>query len=355
VDEKLVRLCGGLLMVGIRGAEPGERVLEDGLERCREAGVRSVVLFDRDLASGGAERSRNIVSPEQVRRLTDRVREVLGPGVRVAVDQEGGRVARLNETNGHERGPSAREFAKLDPDARRAAAASQAEQLARAGIDWNLAPCVDLEVEGVGSLIEQSGRAFANSAERVIECAGVVIEEMHRLGIACAVKHFPGHGSAPGDTHERLLDITGVHRPDELRVFPALLHGENSASEFAVMTAHLLHLGIDPDWPVSLSAIWTKIIRGAMAFDGVIVTDALDMGAIAKRYEPLEAVLHAANAGADVLLLANNMRDRSAEVDPVEAAETLARAVAAGEIEGGRARVWASHERLDRLCRRTGG
>lgn len=153
MDERLVRLCGGLLMVGIRGAEPGEAVLEEGLERCRVAGVRSVVLFDRDLASGGAERSRNIVSPEQLRRLTDRVREVLGPGVRVAVDQEGGRVARLNETNGHERGPSASEFGKLNADGMRAAAAKQAEQLARAGIDWNLAPCVDLEVERVGSLI----------------------------------------------------------------------------------------------------------------------------------------------------------------------------------------------------------
>ncbi|MFU8829518.1 MAG: glycoside hydrolase family 3 N-terminal domain-containing protein, partial [Phycisphaerales bacterium] len=113
--------------------------------------------------------------------------------------------------------------------------------------------------------------------------------------------------------------------------------------------------GVDPDWPVSLSKKWTAVIREEIGFDGAIVTDALDMGAIAKRYEPLEAVLHAANAGADVLLLANNMPDRSAEVDPVEAAETLARAVAAGEIEGGRARVWASHERLDRLCRRTGG
>ena len=355
MDERLVRLCGGLLMVGIRGAEPGEKVFEEGLERCRLAGVRSVVLFDRDLASGGAARSRNIVSPEQLRRLTDRVREVLGPGARVAIDQEGGRVARLNETNGHERGPSAAEFGRLDDEAMRAVAASQAEQLLKAGIDWNLAPCVDLEVHGVGSLIEQGGRAYASGVERVIECASVVIEEMNRRGIACAVKHFPGHGSAPGDTHDRLLDITEVHRPDELRVFPSLLHRENSAGGFAVMTAHLLHLGIDPDWPVSLSAVWTGVIRGAMGFDGVIVTDALDMGAIARRYEPLEAVLHAANAGADVLLLANNMPDRSADVDPLEAAEVLARAVAADEIDGGRARIWASHERLDRLCRRTNG
>lgn len=355
MDERLVRLCGGLLMVGIRGVDPGDAVLEEGLERCRLAGVRSVVLFDRDLASGGEPGSRNIMSPEQVRRLTDRVREVLGPGVRVAVDQEGGKVARLNETNGHERGISAKEFGRLAADEMRRAAAAEAGQLGAAGIDWNLAPCVDLEVVGVGSLIERSGRAFASSAERVIECAEVVIGEMQRRGVACAVKHFPGHGSAPGDTHERLLDITERHRVEELVPFRRLLGQPGAAEYAALMTAHLLHRGVDPDWPVSLSKKWTVVIREEIGFDGAIVTDALDMGAIAKRYEPLEAVLHAANAGADVLLLANNMPDRSAEVDPVEAAETLARAVAAGEIEGGRARVWASHERLDRLCRRTGG
>lgn len=355
MDEKLVRLCGGLLMVGIRGAEPGDRVLEDGLERCRVAGVRSVVLFDRDLASGGAERSRNIVSPEQVRRLTDRVRAVLGPGTRIAVDQEGGRVARLNETNGHERGPGAEEFGRLDERAMRNAAAAQAEQLVRAGIDWNFAPCVDLRVEGVGSLIERSGRAFASDAERVVECAGVVIEEMNRKGIACTLKHFPGHGSASGDTHERLLDVTEAHRSDELRVFPGFLYRDHNGSKYAVMTAHLLHSKVDREWPVSLSAKWTGAIRGAMWFDGVIVTDALDMGAIAKRHEPIEAIVRGAVAGADVLLLANNMPDRSAEVDPVEAAEAIARAVSRGEVPGGVERVLASHQRLDRLGRGIGG
>lgn len=354
MDEKLVRLCGGLLMVGIRGAEPGDAVLKEGLERCHAAGVRSVVLFDRDLASGGAERSRNIVSPEQLKRLTDRVREVLGPGVRIAVDQEGGKVARLNETNGHERGPSAQESAGLDGAGMRSAAATQAEQLARAGIDWNLAPCVDLEVQGAGSLIKSSQRAYASDPERVIECAEVVVGEMHRRGIACAVKHFPGHGSAPGDTHERLLDITEIHREEELRVFRRLLMQPDAAKHVAVMTAHLVHRGIDPDLPVSLSKVWTRQLREAMRFDGVIVTDALDMGAIARRYEPLEAVLVAADAGADVLLLANNMPDRAAEVDPVEAAEAIARAVVANEIEGGKARVWASQERVDRLCRPAG-
>lgn len=350
MPDGLTQLCGGLLMVGIRGAEPGQPELEEDLERCRLAGVRSVVLFDRDLAAGGAERSRNIVSPAQVKRLTDRVREVLGPGTRIAVDQEGGRVARLNETNGHERGPAAEDFGQLEVERMRTVAASQAEQLVRAGIDWNLAPCVDLRLAGCGSLIEQSGRAFSGEVERVVECAGVIVEEMNRRGIACALKHFPGHGSASGDTHEALLDVTAVHQPDELRVFSAFLKPERSESNFAVMTAHLLHRNVDPQWPVSLSAIWTGVIRGAMGFDGVIITDALDMGAIAGRYDPVEAVVRAAQAGADVLLLANNMPTREARLDPLRAAEAMARAVMLGEIEGGETRIRASHARLDRLC-----
>ncbi len=352
MTDPLTHLCGGLLMVGIRGAEPGDAHLEHDLERCRLAGVRSVVLFDRDLASGGAPRSRNIIFPEQVRRLTDRIRAVLGPEARIAVDQEGGRVARLNETNGHDRGPGAAEFAQLDAAAMRSVAAAQAEQLQQAGINWNFAPCVDLRVDGVGSLIEQSGRAFSSHPERVIDCAKIQIEEMNARGIACTLKHFPGHGSAPGDTHHDLLDITDSHRPEELRVFPEFLYRDPSGSTSALMTAHLLHRGVDPQTPVSLSAKWTRAIRGAMGFDGVIITDALDMGAIAKRYTPVQAIIEAASAGADLLLLANNMPDRSAELDPLEAAQALASAVRDGAIEGGEIRIGKSHRRVDRLFQR---
>jgi len=279
------------------------------------------------------------------------VRAVLGPGVRVAVDQEGGKVARLNETNGHERGISAREFGRLDRSAQEQEAGRQAEQLIRAGIDWNLSPCVDLEVAGSGSLIERAERALTTDPRRT-EPAEVWVDMHGAAGVVCCLKHFPGHGSAAGDSHEKLLDITEVHREEELWPFRKLLARPGAQENLAVMTAHLLHRGVDPDWPVSLSKKWTRMIRGDMGFDGVIVTDALDMGAIAKQYEPLEAVIAAASAGADLVMLANNMPGRSAEVDPVEAAEVIARAVSSGEIEGGPARVWASQERLDRLVRR---
>ncbi|MFI4853930.1 MAG: glycoside hydrolase family 3 N-terminal domain-containing protein [Phycisphaerales bacterium JB065] len=352
MTDSLVRSCGGLLMVGIRGAEPGDAQLERDLERCRLAGVRSIVVFDRDLASGGSPRSRNIVSPEQVRRLTDRVRAVLGEGVRIAVDQEGGRVARLNETNDHERGVSPLDFGALDEQNQARAAMLQAEQLKRAGIDWNLAPGVDLQFPGSGSLIEQHARSYGTDPDTVIRCARVVVDAHRDAGILSCLKHFPGHGSAPGDTHDQLLDITGCHTERELEPFRELLSRRDASASLALMTAHLLHKAIDPDRPVSLSASWTRVIRDRFGFDGVIVTDALDMGAIAKRYPPMEAILAATDAGADLLLLANNMPDRSAELDPLEAARAIARAVHSGSIEGGEARIRKSLERIARFFTR---
>jgi beta-N-acetylhexosaminidase len=347
--DRLRMLCGRMLMVGFRGAEPGDPLLEANLASCREAGVGAVVLFDRDLASGGEPRSRNIVSPEQLIRLTGRIRDMLGPDVWIAVDQEGGRVARLNETNGHDRGESPQRVGEMTATQREAEWDRQAAQLARAGIDWNLAPGVDLHVSGSGSLIERSGRSFGREAEAVGSAGACCVRRFARAGVASCLKHFPGHGSAPGDSHDDLLDITGCHTGDEIAAFRVALSGPDVRDRAALMTAHLLHRGVDPNWPVSLSPTWHRRIREDLHFGGVILTDALDMGAISRRFESREAMIHAVNAGADMLLLANNMPDRRAEIEPADASEHLAKAVRDGAINGGEARIEESLRRIKRF------
>lgn len=347
--DRLRTLCGSMLMVGIRGSEPGDPLLEANLASCRDAGVGAVVLFDRDLASGGGARSRNIESPEQLIRLTGRIREVLGTTTWIAVDQEGGRVARLNETNGHGRGESPQTLGRMTEVDRDAEWERQATQLRRAGIDWNLAPGVDLCVSGSGSLIEASGRAFGRDAASVGRIGAACVRRFAESGVASCLKHFPGHGSAPGDSHEELPDITDCHTGGEIEAFRTALCEPGVSDRAALMTGHLLHRGVDPRWPVSLSSAWHRRIREELNFGGVILTDALDMGAISRRFERREAIIHAINAGADMLLLANNMPDRGAEVDPVDASEQIAKALREGAIDGGEARIEASLRRIKRF------
>lgn len=350
MTDRLRLRCGRMLMVGFRGAEPGEELLEASLRSCREAGVGAVVLFDRDLASGGVPRSRNIVSPQQLVRLTARIREVLGPYVRIAVDQEGGRVARLNESNGHDRGESPQRIGQMAAPQREAEWDRQATQLAGSGIDWNLAPGVDLCIAGSGSLFETSGRSFGRDPESVGRVGASCVRRFARAGVSSCLKHFPGHGSAAGDSHEALPDITDCHQSEEIEAFRIALGEPGVRDRVALMTAHLLHRGVDPHWPVSLSPAWHRCIREDLGFGGVILTDALDMGAITRLFDVRDAMIHAVNAGADMLLLANNMPDSASEIDPVEASEHLARAVRDGAVRGGVDRIEASLRRLDRFA-----
>ncbi len=351
--------AGRLLCVGIRGAEPGDPLLESDLEACRAANVGGVILFDVDVptwrrleAEGVAPEAararavRNIISPGQVLRLTRRIRKVLGPDVFIAVDQEGGQVARLTSAHGFRDDPSARAFAALDTAGRREAARSQASQLARFGFDLNFAPCVDLALEPDNPVIARLDRAYAADPDVVTGCARTVITAHRTAGVAACLKHFPGHGSSRADTHLGAVDITATWRRDcELAPYRAL-SGEPGA---AAMVAHVMHRDLDPDLPASLSpAVVTDLLRGELGFDGVIVTDSIDMRAIADRWPPAEAVVMAVAAGADLVVDGFNLDERPEHPAPVLAA-TLAAALGDGRIPGGHKRLGESLARLAKL------
>lgn len=129
--------------------------------------------------------------------------------------------------------------------------------------------------------------------------------EAHRgAGVLTAVKHFPGHGSAPGDTHLGFVDVTDAWSPAELVPYRALV---SEGSVDAVMTAHVVNGQLDPQWPATMSpATITGVLRNELAFHGVVVSDDLQMGAIADHYGMETAVHQALVAGVDILLFANN-------------------------------------------------
>ncbi|MEO1129010.1 MAG: glycoside hydrolase family 3 N-terminal domain-containing protein [Planctomycetota bacterium] len=357
---------GRLLWVGIRGSSPGDPTLERELDACAGAHVGGIILFDVDVpertrrleagdddAAARLAAPRNIIDPQQTRALCAYLRERLGEHLIISIDQEGGRVARLNPARGFPESPAARDYAALPDDLRHAAAGTLARTVADAGIDMNLAPCIDVAVNPDGPGHTAAGRSFGRDPRSVAQHAAEQIDAMHAEGVACTLKHFPGHGSARGDTHMGLVDITDTFvEDDELVPYHLLLGTEGPAAAPAdsVMVSHLVHRGFDPQWPCSLSRpIIHGLLRERMGFDGLVLTDSLDMRAIADRVSASEAAVRALEAGADIALEANNLF----HVEPCPAPEmhgSIRSAIADGRLS--EQRIMQSVERLETFSER---
>lgn len=311
-----------MLVVGVRGADPEAPALREDLAVCAEAMVGGIVLFDRDLPSG---RARNIESPSQLRDLTSCLRERLGDDLLIMIDQEGGNVARLNASSGFDGGVTAESFAAMEELEQRDVARAQAEQLAQAGINVNLAPVVDLALNASSAVIGGLGRSFGSDAEMVTKCAKVWIDEHRSAGVATCLKHFPGHGSAAADSHRGLVEITD-RDTEQAELAPyRLLANEPGV---LVMTGHLLDRSVDADWPASLSERHTQdVLRGSIGFDGMVVTDSIDMGAITERWPPGEAAARAVLAGADLVMDGVNAPGESRCCPAMQLAASIARTV----------------------------
>lgn len=335
-------------MVGVRGARPDDDALRRDLDACRESRCRAVALFDRDAPSGGG---RNIESPGQLRELTAFIRESLGPDTLIGIDQEGGAVQRLRAPAGFIESPSASEFASRTRAERRDIARAQAAQLRDLGIDLNFAPCVDVAINPASPIIATRGRSFGADSLLVVGCANEVVAAHHDARVVPCLKHFPGHGSARADSHLGLPDITDCWiEAIELAPFVSPM---NKHDPICVMTAHLLHRRVDADLPASLSRPWTTgVLRERLGFTGVIITDSIDMRAIADRFPPGDAAARALAAGADLALDANNMPGSTRACPSPLMANAISRAVEDGRIDP--ASVAQSARRVDALTVFTG-
>jgi len=256
-------LAGGVVMTGFRGADPGEAAAF--LEQLADLRLGGVILFDRDAGPGAAPR--NVRDPASLRELIASLRAAAASPLVVAVDQEGGAVARLHPGNGFPATPSPRDTASRRVSTTREAAGVIARSLASAGVDLNLAPAVDLALRPDGPLAAR-GRLYGTRADEVIRHARAFLSEHRLAGVACALKHFPGLGSARPDTHRAVADVTADHRPEELEPYRVLA---SEPASRAVLLAHAIHGGLDPGVPASLSAAWVRLLREEIGFDGVVV------------------------------------------------------------------------------------
>lgn len=339
VGPALREHIGQMLLVGFRGLAVEEA---DATRRQVAAGsVGGVLVFSVDQLTDGP---RNVASPDQLRAL---VRDLGAAAptlpLLVAVDQEGGRVARLGPTHGFPSTRSAEALGRADPAETFEAARAMAETLASVGITLNLAPVVDLATNPDNPIIAGVERSFSADADAVIAHATAFIEAHHEIGIQCAAKHFPGQGSAGADTHLGVVDVTDAWTDAELRPFAALIE---AGLPDAVLTAHIFNGTLDPAHPATLSRpTITGILRERLGYDGPVISDDLQMGAIRDAYGHEDAVALAIEAGVDILLFANQLvyEPEIAErtVDVIE------RLVRNGRVS--EERIDASYQRIVRL------
>jgi len=283
-------LSGALLMIGL----PGPELDDSTRELIRAAGVNNFILFRR-----------NVVAPEQLRTLCHDLaaacREHTGVEALIAIDQEGGSVTRLP--------PPWRQF----PDQRLLAesadpvgaltdyAAACAAELRECGINFNFAPVLDVAPSAAGYFMAR--RSLGENPETVARLGALVIREMQRGGVAACGKHFPGLGSARLDPHQVGFAIAKDHAQLTAEDLPPF-RGAITAGVAALMTSHTVYPGLDAERPATLSPrILTDLLREELGYDGLVVTDDLEMGAIETAMSVAEAARLALVAGADLLLI----------------------------------------------------
>ena len=223
-----------------------------------------------------------------------------------------------------------------------ACAKQTAMLLKGSGINLNFAPVADVDINPQCPVIGKLERSFSENSDTVAECCRIWIDEQHKMGIASCLKHFPGHGSARGDTHKGLVDVSETWERQELEPYFQL------AKEVPmVMTAHVINRQLDASGlPASLSVRITSLLRDTIGFAGVIVTDDLAMGAIVQEYTFEEALRLAIVAGADMLCLSNNGSEYDTEL-VAKAVEVIRRLVATGAVSA--ERIHQSAERVRQL------
>lgn len=342
-DSVLRRYAAGMLMVGFKGDSVTEDC--DAARYVRDLKVGAIVLFDIDMTGSATIGSRNITSKERLTHMTSQLQAWADYPLLIATDQEGGKVARLKPQYGFLPTVTAEYLGTVDnEDTTRYYASRLAREMAESGVNVNLAPVVDVlnhDCAAVGHYL----RCFSVDTEVITRHAGWFIEENHRQGVLCTLKHFPGHGNAIDDTHYGFVDVTNGWTPQELEPFQRLI---DAGQADLIMTAHLFNRNIDEEYPATLSAKTINgLLRGQMGFDGVVVTDDLYMQAIRNNYSIPTALELAINAGADLICVGNNISTGFEADRPFTLVDMIVNSVKEGRIPW--QRLKESYNRVKKL------
>ncbi len=330
-DADLATLVGRTLVLGFIGST----VEADGavpIEADLNSGAIGGVLFLRH----------NARSREGVLGLAQRFRDA-NPNAWLSIDQEGGFVQRLTVDMGFTDIPTAVQLEAMGREQARGVFRTAAQELGATGFCLNLAPVADL-FKADNEVIGRWDRAFGTDPVIVADYCALFIEEMEAAGVACAIKHFPGHGRSSGDSHYGFVDLTETWSFEEVEPFARLIAEDRA---HLVMGGHLINRRLDPSGdPVTLSRpVLHGLLRQAMRYEGAVITDDLDMGAIRDHYSREQAIVGSLASGNDLLLISN-----SANPDPDlprKAVDWVGAAIERGDLT--RERLIEANQRIDQL------
>ncbi len=293
VEAKSMAAVGDLFMVGI----PGLSIDDSTVALVRDCRIHNFILFKR-----------NVADPDQLRKLcadlNDLCREHDLPLPLISIDQEGGTVARLEPP--FTQFPDARQLADgPEPAAAvREYATICGRELRGVGINMNLAPVLDVSPAGEGRFMER--RSLGGDPVQVATLGCLIIEGLQAEGVAACVKHFPGLGAAILDPHLQLPTVAQSRQQlDEIDLAP--FRAAAKAGVAAFMTSHTIYSAIDAEYPATLSpSILEGVLRREVGYEGLVITDDLEMGAI-ENDGTVAAAAHASFlAGADLLLICHD-------------------------------------------------
>ncbi len=330
LDEQI----GQMLIVGFRGVdiENSPKIVND----INNKRIGGVILYDVDyqtveavakknkISTQEARKKniiaknqqvrfeRNIRNPKQLAKLTSDLqalsKQKINIPLLIALDREGGFVNKLAVDLGFPETITQFDLAKKDEREIRNITKGYAKTLQENGINYVLAPVIDLAINPDNTAIVKHKRAFSDDPKVVTKLAKIIIDVYSKAQIICAIKHFPGHGSSTKDTHDGLSDVTDTWQTKEIEPYRNLLMNQDHIG-LTVMSSHIVNKNLDKKrLPASLSKKTLNILRDSIHYQGIIISDDLQMKAITKHYNLEKTLKLSILAGNDLLIFANQFQ-----------------------------------------------
>jgi beta-N-acetylhexosaminidase len=274
-------------------------------------GLGCLIHFDYDFEKNAY--GKNIISLEQLQKLNQDIKtyymehHAKSLPIWLSIDLEGGKVDRLARAQGYIPIASAEEIAIYNKAQREQIWSKTATLLEELHFDINFAPVVDLNLSPNQGIFGPLKRCFSAQPETVIKLADECLRIFEKHHVHGCLKHFPGHGSASGDSHEGFVDVSDTFSLSELNPYRDLIANHSPIS--MIMTAHVINRQLDKSGrPATLShPILTDLLRKEFGYQGIIISDDLQMHAISKYFSREEALIETIQAGADMIIFGNQL------------------------------------------------
>ncbi len=334
--DSLDIMIGQMIIVGVHGKsiQPSDALYKE----VQQGKVGGVIFYEKNIDPAKPY--------EGIKSINRTLQSVSAIPLFTAIDQEGGVVNRLKTKYGFPKSVTAEYLGKTDnKDTTYFYGEQTAKTLKKLGINTNFAPVVDLSINKNNPIIAKYGRAYGDDPTLVAKHAGWTIQAHRKYKIITSLKHFPGHGSSKSDTHLGIADVTKYWSDEELEPYRLLLQNQQVD---AIMSAHIINKNLDPSGnPSTLSwKVMTELLRKKMGYNGVVFSDDMQMHAISKHFGLEKTIKMGIDAGLDVLMFSNNIKNTDQRAANV-VHKMIKEMVGKGEISEDRIRQ--SYKRIIKL------